>query len=432
MKVIVFILSLMLAQTAIALPEINTWKTSTDIQVMHVEATQLPMIDVAITFDAGTARDGQKAGLSKLTHALLNKGAGTLNADAIASGFEDVGAQFSSNVDMDRSSVLLRSLSEPKLFSKALDLYIKVMAQPSFPGKDFQRERKRMLIGLEDKQQTPSAIVSDNFYQALYGSHPFAQSGDGTIQSIERITRDDIKNFHASHMVSTGAVLAIVGDIDQTAARELAEHISEALPQGQAHPPIPTVMENQQQVIKVDFPSQQSHVRMGQVGIQRSDPDYFTLYVGNHVLGGGGFTSRLVEEVRSKRGLSYSVYSYFMPLLRQGPFMLGLQTRADQVDEALTVCRDEIDKFIQYGPTQEELTLSKQSIINGFPLRIDSNRDILGYLSVIGYYDLPLTYLNDFRQQIAKVTLADIKSAFKRRLNPKSFVTVVVGSAQQE
>jgi len=233
-------------------------------------------------------------------------------------------------------------------------------------------------------------------------------------------------------MVSTGAVLAIVGDIDQASAHELGEQISQALPKGKAHAPIPSVAESQYQDIKVDFPSQQAHVRMGQIGIQRGDPDYFSLYVGNHILGGGGFTSRLVEEVRGKRGLSYSVYSYFLPLLRPGPFMLGLQTRVDQVDEALTVCRNELDKFIRQGPTAEELSLSKQSIINGFPLRIDSNRDILGYLSVIAYYDLPLTYLNDFRQQIDAVTLADIKDAFKRRINLESFVTVVVGSAQQK
>lgn len=432
MRIIYFVLCLILAQQVHALPEINTWKTSSGIRVMHVEATQLPMIDVAITFDAGSARDNDQAGLSQLTHTLLNKGVAGLDADAIASRFEDVGAQFSTSVDMDRSSVLLRSLSDKELFSNAIELYIDIMAAPSFPEKDFEREKKRMLIGLEDKQQTPAAIVSDHFYQALYGTHPFAQSKDGHPKSIAALSREDIKTFHGKHMVSTGAVLAIVGDIDQTSAHELGEQISQALPKGKAHAPIPSVAESQYQDIKVDFPSQQAHVRMGQIGIQRGDPDYFSLYVGNHILGGGGFTSRLVEEVRSKRGLSYSVYSYFLPLLRPGPFMLGLQTRADQVDEALTVCRNELDKFIRQGPTEEELSLSKQSIINGFPLRIDSNRDILGYLSVIAYYDLPLTYLNDFRQQIDAVTLADIKDAFKRRMNLESFVTVVVGSAQQK
>lgn len=430
MRIIYFIVSLILAQQVYALPEINTWSTSSGIRVMHVEATQLPMIDVAMTYDAGSARDNDQAGLSQLTHILLNKGVAGLDADAIASRFEDVGAQFSTSVDMDRSSVLLRSLSDKELFSNAIELYIDIMAAPSFPEKDFEREKKRMLIGLEDKQQTPAAIVSDNFYQALYGSHPFAQSGDGNPKSIAALSRQDIKTFHEEYMVSTGAVLAIVGDIDQVSARELGEQISQALPKGKARTPIPTVTESQYQDIKVDFPSQQAHVRIGQIGIQRGDPDYFSLYVGNHIFGGGGFTSRLVEEVRSKRGLSYSVYSYFLPLLRPGPFMLGLQTRADQVDEALAVCRDELDKFIRQGPTDEELSASKQSIINGFPLRIDSNRDILGYLSVIAYYDLPLTYLDDFRQHIDAVTLADIKSAFKRRINLESFVTVVVGSAQ--
>jgi len=181
----------------------------------------------------------------------------------------------------------------------------------------------------------------------------------------------------------------------------------------------------------IDFPSQQSHVRMGQIGIERGNPDYFNLYVGNHVLGGGGFTSRLVKEVRSNRGLSYSVYSYFLPYEQSGPFMLGLQTRSDQVTEAVQVCNQVLSDFIENGPTQEELVLSKQNIMNGFPLRVDSNRDILGYLSLIGYYDLPLTYLNDFNKNIEEVGLEDVKKAFRKHLNLDTFVTVVVGSEQK-
>ena len=148
-------------------------------------------------------------------------------------------------------------------------------------------------------------------------------------------------------------------------------------------------------------------------------------------MGGGGFTSRLVEEVRSKRGLSYSVYSYFSPYQNAGPFVLGLQTRSDQADEAIKVCMDVLNDYIEHGPTEEELQLSKQNVINGFPLRIDSNRDILGYLSIIGYYDLPMTYLNDFTKNIEKVSLDDVKKAFRDHLNPDSFVTVVVGSGQE-
>ena len=225
--------------------------------------------------------------------------------------------------------------------------------------------------------------------------------------------------------------MAIVGDVSKKQAEAIANKISASLPKGTAQEKIAAVKSSVETKQHVDFPSQQSHVRMGQIGIERGNPDYFNLYVGNHILGGGGFTSRLVKEVRSNRGLSYSVYSYFLPYEQSGPFMLGLQTRADQVTEAIQVCNEVLADFIENGPTQEELNLSKQNIINGFPLRVDSNRDILGYLSLIGYYDLPLSYLNDFNKNIEKVSLEDVKQAFRKHLDLDTFVTVVVGSEQK-
>ena len=226
-------------------------------------------------------------------------------------------------------------------------------------------------------------------------------------------------------------ILAIVGDVSKDQAEIIANKISISLPKGNAKQNIAAVKPSLEMKQHIDFPSLQSHVRMGQIGIERDNPDYFNLYVGNHILGGGGFTSRLVKEVRSNRGLSYSVYSYFLPYEQSGPFMLGLQTRSDQVTEAIQVCNEVLSDFIENGPTQEELTLSKQNIMNGFPLRIDSNRDILGYLSLMGYYDLPLTYLNDFNKKIEKVSLDDVKTAFRKHLDLDSFVTVVVGSEQE-
>ena len=225
--------------------------------------------------------------------------------------------------------------------------------------------------------------------------------------------------------------MAIVGDVTVQQAKDIANKISVSLPTGKAQEKIEPVKPSLETKQHIDFPSQQSHVLMGQIGIARGDPDYFNLYVGNHILGGGGFTSRLVKEVRSNRCLSYSVYSYFLPYERSGPFMLGLQTRSDQVTEAVQVCNDVLADFTDNGPTQEELTLSKQNIINGFPLRVDSNVDILGYLSMIGFYDLPLTYLNDFNQNIEKVSLEDVKKAFRKHIDLNTFVTVVVGSDQK-
>lgn len=429
-QISLLLITSLFAGSLYALPEIETWQTSKGVKVYYANAPELPIIDLALTFDAGSARDGDIPGLSTMMHGLIDKGTGKLNADEVASKFEDVGAQFSVSTDLDRSSVTLRSLSKADLFDYALDMYIRVITKPSFPKRDYEREKKRLLISLQNSEQRPGDIVGKTFYQMLYQDHPYAQPGMGTKQSVENISLKSIKQFHKSHITANNAVLAIVGDVTLKQAQEIAENISKALAKGKALVELAEVQPSSLAKKKVDFPSQQAHVRMGQIGIQRGHPDYYSLYVGNHVLGGGGFTSRLMKEVRSNRGLSYSVYSYFLPYAQQGPFMLGLQTRVDQAAEAIEVSEQVLQDFFDNGPTEQELSLSKQNIINGFPLRVDSNKDLLGYLSIIGYYDLPINYLNEFTQNIEQVTLEDIKTAFQKHMSLDSFITVVVGGEQ--
>jgi zinc protease len=180
---------------------------------------------------------------------------------------------------------------------------------------------------------------------------------------------------------------------------------------------------------RIAFDSAQAHVLIGQPGYLRSDPDFFTLTVGNYILGGGGFVSRLTEEVREKRGLSYSVYSYFAPGLHAGAFTLGLQTRPDQVEQAVKVSRDVLASFVAQGPTAKELKAAKDNLIGGFALRIDSNRKLLDNVANIAWNRLALDYLDTWTQQIERVTLADIRAAFARKLQPEKMVTVVVGGA---
>ena len=430
LKIAILIICGCVYSTAHALPDIQTWQTDNGVKVLFVESTELPMVDLALTFDAGSARDAHLAGLSVMTHSLLDKGSGELDADTIASKFEDVGAQFATNVDLDSSSMTLRSLSDKELFASALETFISVVANPSFPERDFIRERKRLLISLEDQDQRPGQIVSRTFYKSLFVDHPYAQPRFGDKESVKKITLKDLHQFHAKYIVAGNAILAIVGDISHARAKAIATSISKALPVGDKPPALQPARRTKTSNQHIDFPSHQAHVRIGQVGIERGNPDYYSLYVGNHILGGGGFTSRLVEEVRSKRGLSYSVYSYFLPLRQPGPFVLGLQTRSDQAKEAIEVCNSILSEYIKNGPTEEELTLSKQGIISGFPLRIDSNKDVLGYLSLIGLYNLPLSYLQDFTKHVEQVTLQDIQQAFRKHIDINSFVTVVVGSEQ--
>ena len=423
---------LVLWQSASALPQIQSWTTAEGTRVYFAPSHELAIVDVAITLDAGSERDGALAGLSTLTHGLLDKGVAAMDADAIAASFEDVGAQYSTSVSLDRSMITLRSLSDEVLFQSAAKTLLKVIAQPSFPQGDFEREKNRLLIGIKNGEQSPAVIINQAFYAALYAGHPYAQPEQGSAESVQAIQRADIKKFYQQYFLAQTAVVAIVGDLSREQAEQLAVKISQALNDGD---PIEKDRALSDSKIKskqthIVFPSQQAHVRIGQLGVARGDPDYFSLYVGNHVLGGGGFTSRLVEEVRSKRGLSYSVYSYFMPLQQPGPFVIGLQTRADQAQQAVQVSHDVLAKYQAEGPSVEELELSKRNIISGFPLRIDSNRDVLGYLSMTGYYQLPLSYLADFSAKIEAVSIEDIRQAFQKRVHLDSLVTIVVGNEE--
>jgi zinc protease len=184
----------------------------------------------------------------------------------------------------------------------------------------------------------------------------------------------------------------------------------------------------QAQTVRVPFESAQAHVLMGQPGYKRNDPDFFALTVGNYILGGGGFVSRLTEQVREKRGLSYSVYSYFAPGLHAGPFAVGLQTRPDQADQALQVAQEVVRTFVAEGPTEAELKAAKDNLIGSFPLRLDSNRKLLDNLANMAWHELPLDYLDTWTQAVDRVTVQDIRAVFQRKLQPERMVTVTVGA----
>ena len=428
-------MALLLASfAALATPKIEHWTLKNGARVYFVEARDLPMVTLNVVFDAGSARDPQaRSGLAMLTNHLLNAGTGELDADAIAATFEGLGAEFGSSNDRDMAGVSLRSLTDRALLDPALDLFARVLAAPSFPAVSFERERRRALLGLKRAKASAGDVAAKAFFAQLYKGHPYALPSDGSEAGLKALSRDDLAAFHARHYAGRNAVLALIGDIKLSEAKALARRVLGGLPAGEAAPPLPRVADvvpraSAERVLA--HPSTQSHILIGQAGMARNDPDYFPLYLGNHVLGGSGLVARLSQEVREKRGLSYSVYSYFMPLREPGPFLLGLQTKNSQRAEALAVVRRVLKEFVEKGPTPEELAAAKKNVTGGFPLRIDSNRKIAEYLTVIGFYNLPLTYIDDFIPRIEAVTVEQIRDAFRRRVHPERMLTVVVGGGE--
>ncbi|VAX01561.1 FIG015287: Zinc protease [hydrothermal vent metagenome] len=416
-------------------PNIQTWNTKNGAKVLFVPTMQLPMLDLRVTFDAGAARDADKPGLASLTNNMLDQGAKLgkikLSSDDIAERFDSIGARFGSSSLKDMALLSLRSLTDSKILNQSLETFMAVLQAPTFPQRDFDRNKKQMLISLKAQSQSPATIASKLFYKNLFENHVYSTSSSGTKKSIKALSIQDLKDFYAKYYVAKNAVIVMVGNLQLTQATKIAEKISSGLAVGEkAVALIDAARYATAKTISEQFPSSQTHIVMGNVGLKRGDKDYYALYVGNHILGGSGFSSRIVNEIREKRGLAYSSYSYFVPMRVNGPFIIGMQTKNEQTQEALKILNEVLVKFITEGPTAAELEHSKLNIAGGFPLRIDSNKEIVEYLAMIGFYDLPLDYLGTFVDNINTLTLEQIKDAFQRRVDPSKLLTIIVGDSK--
>ena len=426
---------------ALATISVQQWTQASGAQVYLVESPAIAMVDVQIDFDAGSRRDppGQ-AGLASMTASMLEKGvrakedAPVLDENALGEAWADLGAQFGAGASADRMSFSLRSLTEPALLDKAVALAARQIAEPSYPDAVWQRERQRLQAALKESYTRPGNVVGRAYAQAVYGKHPYGY--EMTEATLGRISVADLKAAHAAGVAACRARISMVGAVTRAQADALAARLLSRLPRVPCAslPPLPPVPEvtplAQAQEKSIPFDSAQAHVLIGQPGFKRADPDYFALTVGNYILGGGGFVSRLTSEVREKRGLTYGVSSSFSPGLHAGSFTVGLQTRPDQTAQAVQIARQVVKDFVASGPTEAELQAAKDNLIGGFALRIDSNRKLLGNLAGMAWNNLPLDYLDTWTQQVQKVTVADIKAAFARKLQPENMVTVILGAAQ--
>lgn len=414
---------------------IQHWTQPSGAGVWLVESPTVPMVDVRIEFDAGGRRDpAAQAGLTAASVGLMSKGIRAnggdpaLDENALGEAWADLGASFGGSDGGDRVSFSLRSLIYPDLLARAATLAARQLAEPAYLQAVWTRERERTVAALREANTRPATIAGRTFNQAVFGSHPYGN--DTNEQSLARISVADMQAWHARYLKPCRAKVSIVGAVTRAQADALVTQLLARLPAAacEALPPVAEVQPLSVAVEKrIPFDSAQAHVLIGQPGFKRDDPDFFILTVGNYILGGGGFVSRLTEEVREKRGLSYSVYSYFNPGLHAGAFTIGLQTRPDQAAQAVQVAREVLRRFVTDGPTPAELKAAKDNLVGGFALRIDNNRKLLDNVANIAAHNLPLDYLDTWTQQVAKVTVADIRAAFARKLQPERMVTVVVG-----
>jgi zinc protease len=430
---------------AMAAIPIQHWTQPSGAKVYLVESPTIPMVDVQLDFDAGSRRDpADKAGLARVTAGMTSKGITAartpgsgaydtaLDENQLSEAWADLGASFGANAGSDRMSFSLRTLNYPDLLGKAVQLGARQLADPSFPDAVWQRERQRLAASIREANTKPATIAGNAYAAAVYGSHPYGY--EMTEATIGRIGVADMQQAYRQQVEPCRAKISIVGAVTRAQADAMVTTLLSRLPAaatGRCEPlaPVPEVAPLGAPIVRaIPFASAQAHVLVGQPGYKRSDPDHFALLVGNYTLGGGGFVSRLTEEVREKRGLSYSVYSYFSPGLHAGAFTIGLQTRPDQTAQAVQVSRDVLARFVAEGPTDAELKAAKDYLVGGFPLLIDSNRKLLDNIANIAWHNLPLDYLDTWTRQVERVTAADIKAAFARKLQPQRMVTVTVGA----
>ena len=419
-------LVLLLPASSAGAMEIEHWTTERGAGVYYVHRAELPMVDIRLAFDAGSARDGDAHGLASLAAQMLNRGAGGLDFDAIVERFDNVGAQYSAWADRDMTGLSLRVLTASAYFEPAFDVFLTVLSRPDFPRPEFERLRKQVLTGIDKRKQDPGTLAGIAFAREIYGDHPYAHPSGGERDTVGNIESEDARAFHRRYLVARNLVIAIVGDVAREQAEALAARISAALPEGGKPPPLPPLPEFAPREIRIPFDSEQAHVYLGQPGIGYGDPGFFPLYLGNHVLGGSGFGSRLVEEVRVANGYAYSIWSGISRHRAGGVFMAGFQTRGDQVDDALALTRKVIADFVRDGPSAEELALAKDNIRGGFPLRISDNGQIVHRLSRMAFFGLGLDYLDTFVENVERTDARTITEAFQRRVRG-DFSVVIVG-----
>lgn len=431
--------ALLASHSAWALLPIEHWTQDSGAQVWLVNSPTIPMVDVQLNFDAGSRRDpANQAGLASAAAMMASKGvkaqgsAPALDENAVGEAWADLGASFGAGASSDALTFSLRSLTDSSLLNRAADLAARQMAQPSYDDAVWQRERERWNAAIKEGNTRPAVVAGRAFNKAVFGSHPYGLRA--TEDTLAQISPAVMQQYLARSVDACRAKVTLVGALDKAQADALVKRLlaqMPATPKAQCAAPaeVPAVQPlAKADDIQIAFDSAQAQVLLGQPGIRRADPDFLAVMVGNHILGGGGFASRLMEEVREKRGLVYGVYSTFNPGLDAGAFQIGLQTRPDQAAEALKVTREVLSDFIAKGPTDQELRDAKDNLIGGFALRVDSNAKLLGNVTNIAWNGLPLDYLDHWTDRVEALSADDVRKAMARMVQPDKQVTVVLGA----
>ena len=424
-------LALILPLSVQAAVNIQRWTTPQGVQVLLTERHENPIIDMAVSFrGAGNASDPDgKSETAAFTAALLTGGTKEMDEETFNAQTNGLAVEIGSGTDNETTTATLRSLNRPDTLKKAVSLFNGALARPRFDEAVFRRNQTQAATVLQQQETKPDFTAARTLARLSYPDHPYGKGAYTTVQSINSITIDDIRAFYRTRYGKNNAVVAIVGDIDRKGADRLVQDALSGLPDlAAASVDVPPVKKHPAQRRDIPFAGEQAQIMLGMPLITRNDPDYYALVVGNYVLGGGGFDSRLMEVLRNQRGDTYGVYSNLTPERQAGMFTIAYSSRKPAARASLAAAQEVIRQFIAEGPTEEEMSQAKANITGSFPLRFDSNAKLLGYLNLIGVYNLPDDYLEAYPKAVAKLTAADVKAAWQKRVRPEDLNIVVVGA----
>ena len=400
------------------------------LRVLFLPIPDLPMIDLRLSFDAGSARDGERPGLARLTHRLLTEGAGPLDARELALAFDRHGALLKTGSARDMAWIDLRSLSAPAALEPSLNALRTLLHQPRFAPDSIEQQKQQALASIKSIAQSPSALADQLFYETLYENHPYGHPPVGTPISISQITAEEIKAFYAQHYVAKNAVMTLIGDLTEPQALALATRLAGDLPAGERAPALPTPRPlTESRTVYLPYPAAQTHIRMGSIARSADFPERHSLLVANYSLGGGGLRSRLGDVLREQRGLTYHISSQFQGMAAPGPFVISTEVNADHMMEAVGLIRSTLGSFFLHGPTAQEREDAIAALTGRFPLQIASNSALLNQIAFQGFYRLPSDSLSNYPNLIRQPSLAEIVGQFQQVVQPDRLITVIVGGA---
>ena len=430
--VTILIFSLFILESNLcAMPPVQKTVLSNGFVLLHSEDHSLPFVSLQLLIDAGSGKDPSgMEGLSHLTGRGILLGTSGHTAAALSEELDFLGASLDSSSGRDYATLSLRVLS--KDLDQGFALFMEALAKPTFPEKELKQEAEKTLALIQSQEEQPGEVAEKEFLKTLFLSGPYRHPTIGTKDSLPGLTRDEVLNFYKTYYHPNNCILAAVGDITAEGIKTELIPLLERLPVGDIPKvPVKTVFSKGPVTVKIDRKITQANIILGNRGINREDPDYYALTVMNYILGGGGFASRLLEEVRDKRGLAYSVASFFDPGKYPGSFQTVLQTKNSSAREAISLILQQIKRIKEELVSDKELEGAKKYFIGSFPLRIDTQDKLVNVLIQEEYYGLGLDYPEKYPLLIKSVTREDVLRVAKTYLHPENYILVVVGDLKE-